>query len=262
MSFDGNINLGAPNSSGYNQTPFTLSATALLAPPMLGDCYLPEYALEGSLEPPLALPLLDLNATGYAGNVSDGDITLPLLDLAGGLTTSACCRTTYTLQADAKNGSIADGDLTLPALTLDASLEPLLALPALTLAATAYTGEIGAGAVVLPLLDAAGVMEPQSNLTLPAFTLAATAVAGNVAAGAVTLPKYALDASQFQNNTLTGDCTLLLPLSGTMVSDVTGVGDITLGQFTLPGHRRSGLHLDGRRALAFGPVCRPKSRIR
>lgn len=63
-------------------------------------------------------------------------MTLPALSLAGGIDGPRLLPT-YTLQADAKNGSVCAGDVTLPALTLDALLEPPLALPAPPLAATA-----------------------------------------------------------------------------------------------------------------------------
>lgn len=100
------------------------------------------------------------------------------------------------------------------------------ALLALTLAAAGYAGVIGDGAIVLPHLDAAGVMEPQSNLTMATCTPTATAVARNIAAGAATLPRYALAATQLHNNTAAGDCALLPPpLNGTMVLDIIGVGD-------------------------------------
>lgn len=63
--------------------------------------------------------MVGLSATGYAGTVADGSVTLPAFDLVRGIDDPHLLPY-FTFRADAKNGAISDGNVALLAFTLDA----------------------------------------------------------------------------------------------------------------------------------------------
>ena len=218
MSIDGSITLLAPTLSGVLE-PGNLT---------LGDSYLPELELSGSLEPALPMPLYDLAAQGYAGTVADGAITLLAPTLAGSLE-GPLQLPQLTLSATGTSSALITGDVTLLAPTLAGSLEGPLALPQYGVAGVLLAGNVMTGQVTLPQWSVAASSGTAADITLPAWDAAGTGLAGNVAFGAVTLPAWQGQASAYQDTTANGDVTFaLLSVSGSMVSETLINGSITL----------------------------------
>lgn len=232
MANDGSINLGEVNGASSTDTPFAVSGAGEPGNLTDGDLTLPLLALEAAAADGMTLSAFTLSGTAETGGVGDGDVTLPFPTLDAG--TAGVELPAFTLSAIGAAGALVTGDLTLPAFELAGALDGPLQLPELTLDATGESGGVGAGAIVLPAFDLAATSAPQADIALPAFDLSATGLAGAVGTGDAQLPAFTLDAAAYQDATADGDLTLLpFTLVATANGAVVADASITLPAFTL-----------------------------
>lgn len=251
--YTGAVNLGDPNAFGgaFAATPFTVAATAILAPAYHGAAVWPQATVSGALEGALPLPLLTVSGTGFAGNVGSGDIDWPLCDLAGGME-DAHALPLWQVAAYGENGSVGQGDAVLAQLALDGSLEPPLAWPEWTLDGLAQAGTVASGNALWPALDADAVLLPQVQLNWPQLTLAATAFNGAVAQGNVAWPKATASGVLAQDGSGVGQATLQgLTVSGVLVSDTLASGGVVLGQWSVTASAATGTTGSGNATLTL-----------
>lgn len=214
---DGAVNLGNPANSGpsFDATPFALSGVSIVGRAMAGDAYLDAlWTVSGSLDGPMPLQALTLNASGVAGTVAAGDSAFPI----------------PTAAAAALTGVAAAGDVTLPALTLEGGDEAVLPLPMFTLTAAGMAGRLLTGDVTLPGLTLDADTGNHGAIDLPAPTLQASGMAGALLAGSLTLPALMVEGGQEAEMALP-----LLALSGDGASGTIGTGSAAIERLALSG---------------------------
>jgi hypothetical protein len=197
------------------------------------------FLLEGSLEPPLTLPLLlSVAAAGVAGGVVDGygpGLTLPVFTLADAGMADGMVLPLFDLAAEGEAGSYITGGVDLLAPQLAGSLEPPLALPALQLAASGSAGQLlTAQFLQLELLQLAAAGGDGGATTLEPFTASGELLAGTVAGAALSLPGLTLAATALQDASGAGDITFApLRLNASATSSTVIDASITIAAPTL-----------------------------
>lgn len=230
MSIDGSINLGDVNFTG---TPFDLAGVLEPGNLTLGESYLPDYAVDGSLEPPLPLPNFALAGTVVSGNVGDAPLTLPAFTVAGGMEPPLLLPT-FALAASAATGTLASGAVVALPFTLAGSLEPPLALPLPAVAGTLMPGTAAQADLILPSFSVAATFGTLGTLTLPLYAVSGDSAIGTVGAGNVLLPARQLTAAGFADGLGDGDIVLQpYSLAGALAGTAVIDGVVTLSAFAL-----------------------------
>lgn len=148
-------------------------------------------------------PLLDGGAVLLNGGVGMASITLPMYAASGDVGTAGDIRpSAFTLEASGLAGQVGSGELTLDILALSGTAlqhglgngDLMLTAPSVT--ATGFGGNVSSGVLVLsaPMLDASAVLTSAMSgaLALPLYQLDADGFASAVGTANVILPGFSL----------------------------------------------------------------------